>query len=195
VAALSFLVGVYITTPKNVEGSVRGTNNVKGVEVGFEPPRVKRDDDSSGRNANDRGRENRSGKTSADNQGISFSQIEPTNNKDNQGTASQIEQQERINNPQPRIVGLLQQPNKPTLVYRLPSTLLNESSIETIEESIPSDGYIVEESWYSSNAEYFMDGHDFDKCIPMEKWQLESFVDCNKFHELDLQKLRMINRG
>jgi hypothetical protein len=90
----------------------------------------------------------------------------------------------------PRIIGIQISPHSKALTYQISSSPFNPNA----EDSIP-EGHFIEESWYESNAAFFMDGHDFSKCVPMEKWQLESFVDCNKFHELDLQQMRMINRG
>ncbi|KAL7515786.1 hypothetical protein ACHAWX_000863 [Stephanocyclus meneghinianus] len=92
------------------------------------------------------------------------------------------------NRKTPRIIGLQITPQQ-TLAYRVPYASASFSA-----DAVP-EGYVIAPYWYEANAVQFMDGHDFSKCVPMEKWQLESFVNCNKFHELDLSQMRMINRG
>lgn len=92
------------------------------------------------------------------------------------------------NRKTPRIIGLQITPQQ-TLAYRVPYATASFSA-----DAVP-EGYVITPYWYEANAVQFMDGHDFSKCVPMEKWQLESFVNCNKFHELDLSQMRMINRG
>eukprot|EP00578_Thalassiosira_sp_NH16_P004699 CAMPEP_0181131732 /NCGR_PEP_ID=MMETSP1071-20121207/30613_1 /TAXON_ID=35127 /ORGANISM="Thalassiosira sp., Strain NH16" /LENGTH=505 /DNA_ID=CAMNT_0023218007 /DNA_START=76 /DNA_END=1590 /DNA_ORIENTATION=+ len=63
------------------------------------------------------------------------------------------------------------------------------------EDSISSDAPQIEPNWYEPNADEFIDGYDWDVCVPMYDWQLQSFPNCNKFHELDLQHMRVINTG
>lgn len=63
------------------------------------------------------------------------------------------------------------------------------------EDSVPADAPQINPSWYDPNAEEFIDGYDWAVCEPMYDWQLKSYPNCNKFHELDLLQLRMINTG
>jgi len=97
-------------------------------------------------------------------------------------------QPHRTHKSQPRIIGLHFQ-NSKAVSYQISSRAISFS-----EDSTP-EGYVIQPNWYQSNAMHFMDGHDFNTCIPMEEWQLESFIDCNKFHEIDWKAMRMINHG
>ncbi|KAL7550501.1 hypothetical protein ACHAWF_013720 [Thalassiosira exigua] len=60
---------------------------------------------------------------------------------------------------------------------------------------MPADGPRVQPDWYDPNAEEFVDGYDWDVCVPMYDWQLQSFPSCNSFHELDYSKLHLIGSG
>jgi len=106
------------------------------------------------------------------------------NPKQTNGSNNNVNQNRKI----PRIIGLQITPQQ-TLAYRVPYSTASFST-----DAAP-EVYVITPDWYEANAVKFMDGHDFSKCVPMEKWQLESFVNCNKFHELDLRQMRMINRG
>lgn len=165
VAALSFAAGILLTRPSD---SIDGGNHnsvVKPVDLGFEPP-------------------------------VSETRRTPQKPLDKEVKVGRDAHRKSINNHQPmhpsyktpRIIGVQITPNS-VLVYQISS--LNHHNLENSNEGY----YQIQPSWYEPNAVYFMDGHDFDKCIPMAEWQLESFVDCNKFHELDLSVMRMINRG
>ena len=48
--------------------------------------------------------------------------------------------------------------------------------------------------WYEPNAKDYID-YDTDICEPMYDWQLQSYPNCNKAHELDMQHMRVINTG
>ena len=194
VAVLSFLVGVAFTNP--AAPSIE--------EPGFESPAVEaprvraRTGTSAPRLYHDNSNDNNN-VTDDDDARIA----EPSNNDNNDAYSSKPLQQQ--SKPQVPTNNNAQPPNN-KLIPRLlgvqinispPAVLTYQISPSTPSFEIDSkpEGLAIEESWYEPNAAWFMDGHDFSKCVPMEKWQLESFVDCNKFHELDLQKLKMINRG
>eukprot|EP00585_Thalassiosira_rotula_P007082 CAMPEP_0196152236 /NCGR_PEP_ID=MMETSP0910-20130528/35143_1 /TAXON_ID=49265 /ORGANISM="Thalassiosira rotula, Strain GSO102" /LENGTH=553 /DNA_ID=CAMNT_0041415781 /DNA_START=8 /DNA_END=1669 /DNA_ORIENTATION=- len=72
---------------------------------------------------------------------------------------------------------------------------LPDQPINFEEDSIPREGPPIHSSWYEPNADEFIDGYDWDVCEPMAEWQLQSYPTCNNFHELDLPKIRMINKG
>ena len=61
------------------------------------------------------------------------------------------------------------------------------------QDSVPSEPPIITKDWFEPNAAYYNDNSD--NCEPMYDWQLESFPNCNKFHELDLSTMRFINSG
>ncbi|KAL9181740.1 hypothetical protein ACHAXT_012083 [Thalassiosira profunda] len=63
------------------------------------------------------------------------------------------------------------------------------------EESMPIKGPKVKEDWYEPNADEFIDGYDWSVCEPMYDWQMESFPNCNNFHEMDVHNMRVINTG
>lgn len=63
------------------------------------------------------------------------------------------------------------------------------------QDSIPSNPPKITPSWFEPNAAYFVDGYNWQICEPMYDWQLQSFPNCNKFHELDLSTMRFINSG
>jgi hypothetical protein len=167
---MSFTLGIYLTTQPSSQLVNVGNKNVvaKPIDLGFEPPVESRR------------------KPPREDKGVTRHKTHQTNNNNDNNIDTTISQdRSRIT---PRIVGLQITPNS-ALVYQISSSRPPNNNDDTYEY------YTIEPSWYEPNAEYFMDGHDFDKCIPMADWQLESFVDCNKFHELDLSKMRMINRG
>ena len=61
------------------------------------------------------------------------------------------------------------------------------------QPSVPIEGAPVEQNWYQLNAYDFLEnGH---LCEPMHPWQVDSYPNCNRFHELDLSHMRMINKG
>ena len=62
--------------------------------------------------------------------------------------------------------------------------------------SIPEDPPIINSTWYEPNAAKYLEGiYDLQSCQPMHEWQLQSYPNCNSFHELDLTKLRYITSG
>lgn len=63
------------------------------------------------------------------------------------------------------------------------------------EDSMPDDPPQITPEWFEPNADEFIDGYDWSVCEPMYDWQLQSFPNCNKFHELDLHEMRVINTG
>ena len=63
------------------------------------------------------------------------------------------------------------------------------------EDSMPAKGPRVRPSWFEPNAADFVDGVDDEVCVPMYDWQLASYPSCNRFHELDMRALRVINTG
>ena len=67
--------------------------------------------------------------------------------------------------------------------------------VELSKNSIPSDPPIIDKSWYEPNANNFRHGYDSNACKPLHKWQSKSFPNCNTFHEITQEKLRMINYG
>ena len=60
--------------------------------------------------------------------------------------------------------------------------------------SVPSNPPQITPSWFEPNAAFFVDDYA-GFCEPMYDWQLESFPNCNKFHELDLSAMRFVNSG
>ncbi|KAL7552222.1 hypothetical protein ACHAWF_017658 [Thalassiosira exigua] len=44
-------------------------------------------------------------------------------------------------------------------------------------------------------ANLFLDGYDLSVCEPMHEHQLQSFPNCNAFHELDLKKMPVLSEG
>lgn len=71
----------------------------------------------------------------------------------------------------------------------------HREGIDFKEDSMPLKGPHVEKSWFEPNAGEFIDGYNWTVCEPMADWQLVSYPNCNKFHELDLQHMRLINSG
>lgn len=63
------------------------------------------------------------------------------------------------------------------------------------EESIPENAPIPNKDWYEPNADWYIDGYDWDVCEPMYDWQMQSFPNCNNFHELDMEKLSYLAKG
>ena len=61
--------------------------------------------------------------------------------------------------------------------------------------SVPRNPPQITPSWFEPNAADFVRGYDENVCEPMYDWQLESFPNCNKFHELDLSTMRFVNSG
>ncbi|KAL7535575.1 hypothetical protein ACHAXR_006585, partial [Thalassiosira sp. AJA248-18] len=63
--------------------------------------------------------------------------------------------------------------------------------------SIPLDSPLIEQNWFTPNAnEFYADSYDSNVCEPMHDWQLQSYPNCNSFHELvDPHRMRMINKG
>lgn len=61
------------------------------------------------------------------------------------------------------------------------------------ESSIPTSGHFIQPSWYTPNGQDLL--WDADRCEVQYPWQLSSFQNCNKFHELDMTKLKVINSG
>ena len=59
--------------------------------------------------------------------------------------------------------------------------------------SVPSNPAFIQPNWYQPNAAEYIDNSN--NCEPMYNWQLQSFPNCNKFHELDLSTMRFINSG
>ena len=58
------------------------------------------------------------------------------------------------------------------------------------------DPPIINSTWYEPNAAaYLKDKYDLQVCQPMHDWQLQSFPNCNSFHELDFTKMRYITSG
>mmetsp|Transcript_20126 Transcript_20126/g.36377 ORF Transcript_20126/g.36377 Transcript_20126/m.36377 type:complete len:527 (+) Transcript_20126:219-1799(+) len=80
------------------------------------------------------------------------------------------------------------------IISVMPLKVTNQSTVFK-KNSMPEEGPKIEPTWYQPNAVDFIDGYNMDVCIPMDDWQLKSYPNCNKFHELDLQQLRMINKG
>ena len=54
---------------------------------------------------------------------------------------------------------------------------------------------IITANWFESSAKEFAPTYAEDNCEPMHDWQLQSFPNCNMFHELDLQEMRFIAKG
>lgn len=73
--------------------------------------------------------------------------------------------------------------------------LKSYASADFKEDSMPEDPPQIAPGWYEPNADEFVDGYDMDVCEPMHEWQSKSYPNCNKFHELDLVQMRMINKG
>ena len=182
IAALSFLVGmalhtsVTMTVEKNVSGR---------VEAGFEPPSVMR------------GRRKELRKDTLNNLRDDNDSKNRRSNMQPRQKSQPQQQQPKSQQPnkrkQPRTIAIQLSPTNNLLTYQvpIPSIQFSSESFQPEEEGY----YPIEPSWYQPNAAYFMDGVDLEQCEPMADWQLASFVDCNKFHELDLSKMRMINRG
>eukprot|EP00986_Skeletonema_menzelii_P012506 scaffold6920_cov171-Skeletonema_menzelii.AAC.1 len=63
------------------------------------------------------------------------------------------------------------------------------------DSSVPLNPPKINPSWYTPNAEEYVSGYDWKSCEPMYDWQLQSFPNCNKFHELDLSTMRFVNSG
>ncbi|KAL7532458.1 hypothetical protein ACHAWF_004143 [Thalassiosira exigua] len=63
------------------------------------------------------------------------------------------------------------------------------------DKHLPLEGPIVAPDWYDPNADDFVDGYDWDVCVPMHDWQLRSFPNCNSFHELDLEAMCVVAEG
>ena len=80
-------------------------------------------------------------------------------------------------------------------VAPLLQTMMVNPSTNFVEDSVPTEGPRVQPNWYEPNAYDFVDGYDFDVCVPMNEWQMKSSPNCNAFHEIDLSKLRVINTG
>ena len=79
-----------------------------------------------------------------------------------------------------------------TILYTS-SSARNKASNELSESSIPTSGHFIEPSWYTPNGQDLL--WDNDRCEAMYPWQLGSFQNCNKFHELDMTHLKVINSG
>lgn len=170
IAALSFLVGI-ATTYTNSSHPLRVP---KPIEAGFEPPNIRQSSRQKPRQVDSDTRQS-AGQGSGDAPTLTSSRKHHFEHK----------------RPTPRTIAVQISPHSHALTYQIPSPAIRSSA----PSSIPADGHPVHPSWYESNAAHFTDGVDLDKCEPMAEWQLSTYVDCNKFHELDLQKLRMINRG
>jgi len=63
------------------------------------------------------------------------------------------------------------------------------------EESMPKNPPQITLDWFTPNAHDFIDGYDWAVCEPMYDWQLQSYPNCNSFHELDYSHMRVINSG
>jgi len=57
--------------------------------------------------------------------------------------------------------------------------------------SVPRHAPQITPSWFQPNA---LDTSN-KQCEPMYDWQVESFPNCNKFHELDLSTMRYVRSG
>ena len=62
------------------------------------------------------------------------------------------------------------------------------------DTSVPVNPPEIHPSWYTPNAAEYVGGYG-SACEPMYDWQLQSFPNCNKFHELDLSTMRFVNSG
>lgn len=86
------------------------------------------------------------------------------------------------------------------IYYHQPKNLTNASILEAIPINAflqSGDSSPIDKSWYTPNAYLFLDGSGVDnqRCELMHDWQVGNFVNCNSFHELELSKMRMINKG
>eukprot|EP00970_Alexandrium_tamarense_P007698 scaffold1468_cov206-Alexandrium_tamarense.AAC.17 len=200
-AILSFLIGTQFKSPLAEKLS---SSNAERYESGFEPPRIRqqhaqrtqpgrqggvREDDVSGewmeswirRSDNNKNNNNYNNNDNTVKQQLR----QPSDNKS-------------ANTKSPRVIELHYVNQKLTAS---PPRIINSASNNNkrnLELSIPRQGPNnppIKPNWHTPNAADFVDGYDFNKCTPMYEWQLQSFMNCNKFHELDLLQLRMINRG
>ncbi|KAL7537259.1 hypothetical protein ACHAXR_007695 [Thalassiosira sp. AJA248-18] len=77
----------------------------------------------------------------------------------------------------------------------MPLKLNDTATTNLKEDCMPTNGPKVQPDWYDPNALDFIDGYDWKVCEPMYDWQSKSYPNCNKFHELDLRSMRVINTG
>mmetsp|Transcript_14398 Transcript_14398/g.29520 ORF Transcript_14398/g.29520 Transcript_14398/m.29520 type:complete len:571 (+) Transcript_14398:215-1927(+) len=102
----------------------------------------------------------------------------------------------------PRVIAIEYSPQGPLSVIILPQVFEAASyNISSLSEPamprlIDDDGLAPpDSSWYLPNALDHIDGYDLEQCEHMYDWQLQSFPDCNKFHEMNWFGLKMINSG
>ena len=99
----------------------------------------------------------------------------------------------RNNNQKPRVVAIV---GKEGEVLPITNAIIPYNLIKISEQDMPDDPPLIDSTWYEPNAaEYLTDKYDLQVCQPMHEWQLQSFPNCNSFHELDLTKLRYITSG
>lgn len=92
-------------------------------------------------------------------------------------------------NQKPRVVTIVDDDGEIfTTPYKLIKTKMN---------SIPHDAPIINStSWYEPNAAKYLEKiYNLTDCEPMHEWQLQSYPNCNSFHELDLTALKYITSG
>lgn len=62
--------------------------------------------------------------------------------------------------------------------------------------SVPEDAPWISPDWYDSNVPSDVKGYyDLNECEPADEDQFRSYPNCNSFHELDLSRLSLINKG
>ena len=59
------------------------------------------------------------------------------------------------------------------------------------QNSVPHEAPQITPSWFQPNA---LDSSN-KQCEPMYDWQVQSFPNCNKFHELDLSTMSFVRSG
>ncbi len=89
-----------------------------------------------------------------------------------------------------------QKPRVAVIDRALVNTIAPYNLINISEGDIPDNPPLSNSTWYEPNAaQYQKDIYDLQTCQPMHDWQLQSYTNCNSFHELDLTKLRYITSG
>jgi len=50
-------------------------------------------------------------------------------------------------------------------------------------------------NWYDPIGLDYVEGYDAEHCVPMYEWQMSAYPTCNAFHEIHMDRLRVLNSG
>lgn len=104
------------------------------------------------------------------------------------GTKSSL--RERMSNTQSRLISVYQ-----SNIFHKRSSVHNKLIDTTLDCPSEYCALLITPNWYDPIGLDYVDGYDTKYCEPMYEWQMSAYPTCNTFHEIQMDRLKVLNSG